>query len=115
MKLAVTRYDGDTEIIVLTEPVTVTESQYQPHIHSADGMDYYFRRDGFYDGWGRGCCGWTGEQAKTLLRSIEEQRKRIPLTTARFLSLKARNLLRTFRWWKGYILQETGYPRWGQR
>jgi len=52
VKLAVTRCDGDTEIIVLRDPVKVYEGTSRAHIQSAEGMDHYFRlSDGHYDGW----------------------------------------------------------------
>lgn len=118
MKIAVTRCDGDTEVIILSEPVQVYEGTHQAHIHSADGMDHYFRlSDGCYDGYGCGCPapGWTPEQAMTLRESIQSQRMFVPLTCARFVGLRIRKIWRTARWWYGYLLQKDGYPKFGGR
>lgn len=116
MKIAVTRSNGDTEIIVLVDPVEVCEGKHQASIHSADGMDHYFRlSDGCYDGWGYGVPSWTDEQAKTLAQQISESRKVIPLTLSRFISLTIYRYYKKAVWWKGYLLQLPGYPRWGQR
>jgi hypothetical protein len=118
MKLAVTRCDGDTEIIVLNEPVHVSEGCVggQACIHSADGMDHYFRlSDGCYDGYGMGCPGegWTEQQAVTLRESLQDQRMLTPLTFRRFCYLKVCKLVRWARWWSGYLQQKPGYPKFG--
>ena len=115
MKIAVTRCDGDTEIIVLNEPVQVFEGNTQAHIHSADGMDYYFRKsDGCYDGWSMGFPseGWTPDQAKTLIESVLSQRAIVPLTLTRFIELKLTRYWRRIVFWKGCALGLEGYPRW---
>jgi hypothetical protein len=118
MKIAVTRCDGDIEIIILTEPVRVFEGSTQAHIHSADGMDHYFTKpDGFYDGWGRGLPdeGWTQQQATTMLDEIKNQRMIISLTFARFIGLRVKRIRRFLQWWTGYLLQQPGYPKFGSR
>jgi hypothetical protein len=118
MKIAVTRCDGDTEILILNDPVKVYEGTSQAHIHSAEGMDHYFRlSDGCYDGWGYGCpdCAWTAEQAATYQKQIQSERDFIPLTFARFCSLRLRRWLQSARWWWGYLWQKPGYPKWGKR
>lgn len=120
MKIAVTRCDGDTEILILSEPVKVYEGCVggQGHIHSADGMDHYFRlSDGCYDGYGCGIPdpGWTAQQAVTLREQINSQRMFVPLTVGRFVELRLRKVWRKARWWYGYTLQLPGYPRWRDR
>lgn len=116
MKIAVTRCDGDTEVLVLVEPVQVFEGKHQAHIHSADGTDHYFRlSDGCYDGYGMGVPGWTPEQANTLREQFESGRRFVPMTFARFCYLKVDKLWRKLRWWRGYLLQLEGYPKCGSR
>lgn len=115
MKIAVTRCDGDTEIIVLNDPVKVYEGSSQAHIHSAEGMDHYFRlSDGCYDGLAMGIptgspC--TQQQAESYLEALMDQRKIIPLTVQRFCFLCVRRWYRKLQWWKGCLLQLPGYPK----
>jgi len=60
MKIQVVRVDGGIEIINLVGTVTAHEPgqeleypRNQSPIHvDATGMDYFFREDGKYDGWG---------------------------------------------------------------
>jgi hypothetical protein len=66
MKIAVTRCDGDMEILILNDPIHIYEgcAGGQSSIHSAEGMDHFFRlSDGRYDGYGMGAPeqGWTQE------------------------------------------------------
>ena len=83
MKLAVMRCDGDAEILTLNDPVKVTDGPGQACIHSADGVDHFFRlSDGRYDGYGIGAPdqGWTTEQAMTLNDHFHTGRVIIPVT-----------------------------------
>jgi len=112
MKLAVTRCDGDTEILILNDPVKVYEGTVQAHIHSAEGMDHYFRlSDGCYDGYSMSAPeqGWTEEQAKTMRDAVQKERLFIPLTLARFCELRLRRWYRTIMYWWGYLLRKPGY------
>ena len=121
MKIAVVGCDGDTEIITLNGPVEIHEGDVMGYLHSAEGYDHYFytgkERLGRYDGWGLGAPdqGWTQEQAMTYLRATQSERETISLTFRRFLYFKFRKLRKWVVWWKGYLLQEPGYPRWGER
>lgn len=116
MKIAVTRADGNTELLLLNGPVTIHEGgQYQSHIHSAEGFDHYFQPDGYYDGWGLGCpdnsC-WTKEQAQTYIKAAQDERRIVPLTFARFAWLKLRDMRRRAVFWKVVLLRLPGYPNW---
>ncbi len=112
MKLAVTRCDGDTEIIILNDPVQVYEGTAQAHIHSAEGMDHYFRlSDGKYDGYGAGAPeqGWTQEQAKTMLEAMSSQRQIIPLSIRAILKERARKAIWFVRWHWNHFLGTPGF------
>lgn len=110
MKIAVTRCDGDTEVLVLNGPVLVYESEFQASIHSAEGMDHFFRSsDGKYDGYGFGAPdqGWTEQQAKTMLAGI--QRTIIPATIRGILWQRARKAWQNVYWWYGHLMGKPGF------
>jgi hypothetical protein len=56
MKLAVVHADGTRTVIDLELPLTVAESDAGALnvIMDAKGIDHYFDKAGFYDGWGAG-------------------------------------------------------------
>ena|SRR3990167_8131740 len=58
MKIQVMREAGERETIDILEPVTVVASERFSlnHLHSGNGIDYYFTPDGFYDGMGMAVC-----------------------------------------------------------
>lgn len=88
MRIAVTRCDGDTEIINLHGTVIISDGPGQARIHCADGTDHFFcLSDGKYDGYGLGAPdeGWTQAQAETMLRSFDSGRQIIHLSVTRIL------------------------------
>lgn len=76
MKLRVIRVDGRVETINLVGPVEIHHGEKMDHVHSADGLDYYFLLDGTYDGWGAAAStGMTMEDAVESIERIERERK----------------------------------------
>lgn len=112
MKLAVTRCDGDTEIIILNDPVQVFEGTHQAHIHSAEGMDHYFRlSDGKYDGYGRSAPdqGWTSNQAATYLEQMDSERRIIPVTIRGILWERLKRVRWFLVWRYNHLLGRKGF------
>ncbi|HKN69999.1 MAG TPA: hypothetical protein VJX30_03145 [Terriglobales bacterium] len=111
MKLAVTRCDGDTEIIVLRDPVKVYEGTSQAHIQSAEGMDHYFRlSDGHYDGWAWGPPGGcTQEQAKTYIGAMQRERRIIPVSIRNILKQRLHKVWWSWRCRWGRFTKEPGF------
>jgi hypothetical protein len=83
MKIQVVRVDGKIETINLVGSVIVHEPgstlkypRNQSPIHvPATGMDYFFREDGRYDGWGMSCSVDGLLEAKALTEAIEADRE----------------------------------------
>lgn len=114
MKIAVIRCDGDIEILVLNEPIRICDglSGGQSSIHSAEGMDHFFRpSDGRYDGWGTGMPspGWSEEQASTAIKAIQEARTVIPVTIRGVLMQRVYKLRQYIVWWYGHITGKSGF------
>jgi hypothetical protein len=95
MKIQVVRVDGGTETINLVGSVIANEPgselefpRNQSPIHvEATGMDYFFREDGKYDGWGMTCaipCDGISDgdlipkEAMVLIKAIESDREIYP-------------------------------------
>jgi hypothetical protein len=95
MKIQVVRCDGSIEVINLVGTMTAhepgTELEYprnqSPLSVSATGMDYFFREDGRYDGWGMGVSIPIPEdhhsselppEAREFIQAIENDREILP-------------------------------------
>lgn len=112
MKIAVTRCDGDTEILTLNEPLRLVEGLSQAMIHSAEGMDHFFRlSDGKYDGWGAGAPDqeWTEEQEKTMISHISSQRQIILVTIRSILIVRLKKVAWFIRWHWNHFLKTPGF------
>ncbi len=53
MYLVVVYEDGRCKKIRMELPVEVTEMKHQDKIKCANGTEYFFTKEGYYDGWGR--------------------------------------------------------------
>ena len=53
MYLVVVYEDGKCKKIRLELPVEVTEGNHLDKIKCANGTEYFFTKEGYYDGWGR--------------------------------------------------------------
>ncbi len=53
MFLNVVSEDGKCQRLHLILPVEVTEGKHLDKITIKGGTDYYFTKEGYYDGWGR--------------------------------------------------------------
>ena len=53
MLIAVVHEDGQCETIRLIPPVEAKEGKHLNRITCANGTEYFFTKDGYYDGWGR--------------------------------------------------------------
>lgn len=113
MKIAVTRCDGDTEILTLQEPVKLSEApRGQACLHSAEGLEHFFRvSDGRYDGWGCGAPaqGWTPQQGQTFVEQISGQRQIVPVTIRGIIWQRLRKKWQWIRWWYGHLMREPGF------
>lgn len=82
MKIVVTHFDGTRELLTLVPPFTVGGGELFHVLHCGDGTDHYFyadeRRQGYYDGWGRGCHLPAGESGLELAKKISCQRENAP-------------------------------------
>jgi hypothetical protein len=95
MKIQVVRTDGQIEVINLVGEITACEpgseleyprNQSPLKVH-ATGMEYFFREDGKYDGWGMACAtpcdgipdgSSVPEEAMGLIQAIENDREIVP-------------------------------------
>lgn len=82
MKIVVTHFNGTRELLTLVPPFIVTSSDLFHVLHCGDGTDHYFyadeRRQGYYDGWGRGCSLSAGDDGIALAKQISCQRESAP-------------------------------------
>ncbi len=53
MFLNVVNEDGTSQRIHLILPVEATEGEHLDRITCANGTEYFFTKEGYYDGWGR--------------------------------------------------------------
>jgi hypothetical protein len=53
VKLRVQHQDGHTETLEVTS-VSIVEGAYLDRMVGSDGTQYFFTKDGYYDGWGKG-------------------------------------------------------------
>jgi hypothetical protein len=74
MKLRVQQKDGRVETIDIAQPVSILEGVELHRIVGSDGMEHFFTKEGYYDGWGTGCplC----EASRAIIDAIESQRKK---------------------------------------
>lgn len=84
MKIQVIHRDGLQEVITLTEPLTITRSEYGNRLTTSTGMDHFFNLDGTYDGWGMACNFAVPDthegnelppDAKAFVQAIEQDRE----------------------------------------
>lgn len=52
MKLRVEHENGDIETLQLEGPLTIEVGPTMDVIQTKSGMEYFFTKDGYYDGWG---------------------------------------------------------------
>jgi hypothetical protein len=82
MKIQVVRVDGNIETINLVGKIVAYEPSsdlefprnQSPLSVEATGMDYFFREDGRYDGWGMGC-DLPKQEAESLVQAIQADRE----------------------------------------
>jgi len=76
VKLRVQHKDGRIETLDIGEPASIVEGVELDRIVSSDGMEHFFTKEGYYDGWGTGVRPVRGEQGKEIIETIESQRKK---------------------------------------
>ena len=74
MKIRVRHEDGSTEILTLFPPLRVTEGDRLDRITDSTEMDYWFTKEGHYDGWGRSIPNLPDDEVDILMREIEGNR-----------------------------------------
>ena len=52
MKLRVETSNGDTQTLEIHAPLSSREGPKLNRLVGADGMEYFFTKEGYYDGWG---------------------------------------------------------------
>jgi hypothetical protein len=78
MKLRVQHKDGRIETLDVTQPVAILEGIELDRIVGSDGMQHFFTKDGYYDGWGTGVPPVRSDQGKKIIDTVESQRKKEP-------------------------------------
>ena len=78
MKLRVQHKDGHIETVDVTQPVAILEGIKLDRIVGSDGMQHFFTKDGYYDGWGTSVPPVRSDQGKKMIDPIESQRKKEP-------------------------------------
>lgn len=76
MKLRVQHKDGRIETLEISQPLSILEGIELDRIVGSDGMEHFFTRDGYYDGWGTGVPPARSDQSKKTIETIESQRKK---------------------------------------
>jgi hypothetical protein len=76
MKLRVQHKDGRIETLAIASPVSILEGVELDRIVGSDGMEHFFTKDGYYDGWGKGVPPVRSDQGKKIIDTIESQRKK---------------------------------------
>ncbi len=76
MKLRVQHKDGRVETLDIAQPVSILEGVELDRIVGSDGMEHFFTKDGYYDGWGTGVPRVPGDQSKKIIDATESQRKK---------------------------------------
>lgn len=65
MKLRVQQEDGKIETIDIAQPVSSREGNHLNRLIGSDGTEYFFTKEGHYDGWGRGVAESKDSQRKS--------------------------------------------------
>jgi hypothetical protein len=76
VKLRVQHKDGRIETIEIAQPVSILEGVELDRIVGSDGMEHFFTKEGYYDGWGTGAPPVRREQSKKITDAVESQRKK---------------------------------------
>lgn len=72
MIIRVMHEDGRSEVLALALPFAAREGTLLDCLTTADGVDHYFTKDGYYDGWGRAVS--SEAEAQHAIRVHEEGR-----------------------------------------
>ena len=72
MKIRVQHEDGRIETVTLKGKLLVSEGRELDRIRAEGGMEYFFTKDGYYDGWGGGIS--DPQRAKEIVEEIEARR-----------------------------------------
>lgn len=78
MKLRVQHKDGHIETLDVRQPVAILEGIELDRIVGSDGMQHFFTKDGYYDGWGTGVPPVRSDRGKKIIDTVESQRKKEP-------------------------------------
>jgi hypothetical protein len=73
MKIRVQHEDGRIEILTLKANLRVSEGMELDRICTEGGMEYFFTKDGHYDGWG-GAITETPDRANEIVEEVEARR-----------------------------------------
>jgi hypothetical protein len=65
MKLRVQHEDGKIETIDIAQPISSLEGNHLNRLIGSDGTEYFFTKEGHYDGWGRGVAEANNPHART--------------------------------------------------
>ena len=74
MTIWVLHESGHRELISLVEPVTFLEGLKLDRVVSGDGLEHWFTKDGYYDGWGRKMNGASDAEATAQIDAVEHAR-----------------------------------------
>lgn len=76
MLLQIKHENGLIETIAIMGPVVIAEGGRLNKIQTANGMDYFFTKDGYYDGWGKSFMGsgLTKKEVDDNIGEIERHR-----------------------------------------
>ena len=74
MLLYVLHETGRREILTLVAPVAVIDGKRLDRLVGADGIEHFFTKDGYYDGWGCGVADVSPSDIDVLLDRTERAR-----------------------------------------
>jgi len=72
MKIRIEQEDGTIEVLSLDGRWTIMEGRVLDRIQSDSGLEHFFTKDGYYDGWGSEVS--PGPHTDSVLRAMEEKR-----------------------------------------
>ncbi|MGA8641761.1 hypothetical protein [Candidatus Binatus sp.] len=75
MKLRVQHENGLIEILTLDGHWEIVEGTTLDRIRSDRGIEHFFTKDGFYDGWGSGLGEESGARADEIVSAMEQKRE----------------------------------------
>jgi hypothetical protein len=75
MKLRVQQEDGRIEILTLDGQWEIIEGTTLNRIRSDRGLEHFFTKDGYYDGWGSGLSEESGARADEIVSAMEQKRE----------------------------------------